>query len=70
MHKNVFDIANVAYVTHPLSILNSSGIWDGKICGVEVPSERAIDIDTHVNYAIARFLKEQYLAIDVETHDL
>ena len=56
-----FDIATVAYVSRPDFIMNSSSIWDGKVRGVEVPYERAIDIDTHVDYEIARFIKEQYI---------
>ena len=56
-----FDIATVAYVAHPSFILSSSSIWDGRIRGIEVPTERAIDIDTPADYAIARFLKEQYM---------
>jgi len=56
-----FDISTAAYVARPTFILGSRGIWDGRIRGVEVPLERAIDIDTDVDYAIARFLKEQYI---------
>jgi len=56
-----FDLTTAAYVSRPAFILSSSGIWNGRIRGVEIPPERAIDIDTPVDYAIARFLKEQYL---------
>ena len=56
-----FDIATVAYAAHTTYILKASRIWDGKVCGVQLKSEHAIDIDNHVDYAIARFLKEQYL---------
>lgn len=56
-----FDITTVAYVAHPAFILSAASIWDGRIRGVKIPSERAIDIDTPVDYAIARFLKEQYI---------
>ena len=56
-----FDIATVAYAAHPTYILNSSSLWEGKVCGVQIKSEHAIDIDNHIDYAIARFLKEQYL---------
>jgi CMP-N-acetylneuraminic acid synthetase len=55
------DIATIAYAAHPAFILAAKGIWEGRIRGVEVPSERAIDIDSPVDYAIARFLKEQYI---------
>ncbi len=56
-----FDIATVAYAAHPNYILKASSLWEGIVCGVEIRSEYAIDIDTHMDYAIARFLKEQYL---------
>ncbi len=53
-----FDIATVAYVSRPEFILNSTSIWDGTIVGVEVPRNRAIDIDDELDFAIARFLME------------
>ena len=62
-----FDIATVAYAAHPAFVLNATSIWDGRIRGVEIPSERAIDIDTPADYAIARFLKEQYIPTLVES---
>lgn len=55
-----FDLSTVAYVAHTSFIMKATGIWDGKVRGIEVPAERAIDIDTSLDYAIARFLKEQY----------
>lgn len=56
-----FDIATVAYASRPDFILNSNAMWDGRVRGIEVPYERAIDIDTSIDYAIARFIKEQYI---------
>ena len=56
-----FDLATVAYASRPSFVLGARNIWNGKIRGVEVPCERAIDIDSPVDYAIARFLKEQYI---------
>ena len=56
-----FDIATVAYASRPEFIMKAGAIWDGKVRGIEVPYERAIDIDTPVDYAIARFIKEQYI---------
>ncbi|MBW0180973.1 MAG: acylneuraminate cytidylyltransferase family protein [Vulcanococcus sp.] len=64
-----FDITTAAYAAHPAFIMKSSGIWDGKIRGVEIPPERAIDIDTPADFAIARFLKEQYLPDSIETKE-
>lgn len=64
-----FDIATVAYAARPAFVLNATSIWEGRIRGVEIPSERAIDIDTPADYAIARFLKEHYIPKLVESED-
>jgi len=55
-----FDLTTVAYVTTPRFVLNNSSIWSGVAAGVEVPSERAIDIDSPMDFAIARFLMEEW----------
>ena len=54
-----FDITTVAYASRPSFILQASNMWEGKITGVEVPSERAIDIDDALDFSIAQFLIEQ-----------
>jgi CMP-N-acetylneuraminic acid synthetase len=51
-----FDLTTVAYVTSPSFILNNNSIWDGQVMGVEIPPERAIDIDTLLDFEIAEFL--------------
>ena len=51
-----FDLTTVAYVTSPNFILNNNSIWDGKVVGVQIPPERAIDIDTYLDFEIAEFL--------------
>ncbi len=53
-----FDITTVAYVSRPEFILNSTGIWDGSVVGVEVPRSRSIDVDDEYDFKIARFLME------------
>ena len=50
-----YDLATVAYVSSPEFILSSSGIWDGRVTGVEVPQDRAIDIDTETDFQIAEY---------------
>ena len=57
-----FDITTVAYVTRPSFVMESNGIWDGKVTSVDVPPERAIDIDSRLDYEIARFLKEENIS--------
>jgi N-acylneuraminate cytidylyltransferase len=55
-----YDLATVAYAATTWFVLNASSMWEGRLRGVQVPVERAIDIDTPLDYAIARFLKEDY----------
>ena len=52
----VYDLTTVAYVTNPEFIKRSNGIFDGRVSGVEIPIERAIDIDTELDFKIAEFL--------------
>ena len=47
---DIYDLTTVAYVTTPKFILSSKGVFDGKVVGVEVPLERAIDIDTEFDF--------------------
>ena len=55
-----FDMTTVAYVSTPEFILNSSTIWDGKVKGVLIPKERALDIDDKFDFLIADyFIKER-----------
>ena len=51
-----FNLATVACVTTPNFIKNNSGLFDGKVRGVNIPLERAIDIDTELDFKIAEFL--------------
>ena len=39
--------------------MKKSGIFEGKVKGVVIPVERAIDIDTPHDFAIAEFLMKQ-----------
>ncbi len=52
----VYDITTVAYVARPEFILTSNGIFEGRVLAVEVPSERAVDIDTELDFQFAEFL--------------
>ena len=51
-----YDLTTVAYVSRPEFILEKDRIWDGRVRGVVVPQERAIDIDTELDFTIADFL--------------
>jgi N-acylneuraminate cytidylyltransferase len=51
----VYDITTVVYAARPDFILNSSNIFDGKVRTVNVPPERALDIDTELDFQLAEF---------------
>ena len=51
-----FDMATVCYVARPEFILKSNSIFEGQVRGVHVPKERAIDIDTLLDFQIAEML--------------
>jgi len=56
---SVRDITTVAYVANPYFILENNRIFDGIVKSVSVPVERALDIDTPHDFAIAEFLMSQ-----------
>lgn len=54
-----FDMTTVAYVARPSFILESNSIWDGRVNGIEIPIERSFDIDTPLDFKIAKFIMEE-----------
>lgn len=52
----VFDLTTVAYAARPQFLLRADRIFDGNVGLVEVPPERAIDIDTLLDFEFAEFL--------------
>ena len=54
-----FDITTVAYVAKTNFILNADSIWDGNVGGVRIPPHRSIDIDTKLDFEIAKFIYEK-----------
>jgi CMP-N-acetylneuraminic acid synthetase len=52
----VFDMATVAYVASPLFVLTKDALFEGRVRAVNVPVERAIDIDTLLDFQIAECL--------------
>lgn len=51
-----FDLTTLAYVARPEFILEHHNMWQGRVKGVLIPPERAIDIDTELDFKIAEFL--------------
>lgn len=52
----MFDITTVAYAGRPQFIMQSTGLFAGKVRAVLVPEERALDIDTELDFRFAEFL--------------
>lgn len=52
----VYDITTVAYAARADFVLNAQAIFEGKVQAVVVPAERALDIDTELDFALAEFL--------------
>jgi len=57
--KEVWDVTTVAYVMNPKFIIAKDYIFLGRIGGVVIPRERAIDIDTAFDFEIAEYLMMQ-----------
>ena len=53
---SVYDMTTVGYVADPDFILAADGIFSGRVRAVVVPAERAIDIDTDLDFRIAELL--------------
>lgn len=49
----VYDMTTVAYAARPEFVMNSDAIFSGCVRAVEIPPERALDIDTPFDFAIA-----------------
>lgn len=49
----VFDITTVVYVSTPDFILNNFGLFSGRVTSIEVPKNRAIDIDDIYDFRLA-----------------
>lgn len=52
----VYNITTCAYVTSPDFILSRNGIFDGVLKTALIPAERAIDIDTPLDFEFAELL--------------
>lgn len=59
----VFDVVTTCYVARPDFVLNNDSIFQGKVRAVHVPKERAIDIDSLLDFKLAEYLfsiKEEF----------
>jgi len=55
----VFDMTTVSYVLRPDFIMKKENIWEGRVRGIIIPQERAIDIDTEFDFKIVEFIMSQ-----------
>ncbi len=54
----VFDMTTIAYVVDPKFVLSSDALFKGRVQALQVPVDRAIDIDTEYDFSVAKFLLE------------
>ena len=52
----VRDMTTVCYVANPKFVLSHNSIFDGRVKAVNIPKERAIDIDSLLDFQIAEFI--------------
>ncbi|WP_196210801.1 cytidylyltransferase domain-containing protein [Citrobacter sp. Res13-Sevr-PEB04-36] len=57
---DVFDITTVVYATTPQFVLNSYGLFSGKVASIVVPKERAVDIDDIFDFHMAEILLKEF----------
>lgn len=55
----VFDMTTVAYVARPEFVLTRNALFEGRVRAVAVPVERAIDIDSLLDFRIAECLMKE-----------
>ncbi|MFH1310454.1 MAG: acylneuraminate cytidylyltransferase family protein [Candidatus Omnitrophota bacterium] len=52
----VYDMTTVAYVGNPQFIMGANSIFEGKVKSIVIPEERAVDIDTELDFQFAEYL--------------
>lgn len=52
----VYDVTTVAYVARPGFVVTQNGVFEGSVRHVHIPAERALDIDTPLDFSIAECL--------------
>ena len=61
---SVYDMTTVAYVASPKFIMESKGVFEGKVKAVLIPEERALDIDTELDFKFAECLMTNRMKTD------
>jgi CMP-N-acetylneuraminic acid synthetase len=52
----VYDMTTVAYAAKPDYVMEAEGMFQGEVRAVLIPEERALDIDSELDFQIAEFL--------------
>jgi N,N'-diacetyl-8-epilegionaminate cytidylyltransferase len=52
----VYDMTTVAYVASPKFIMESKAVFEGRVKALIIPEERALDIDTELDFQFAEYL--------------
>ncbi|MCK6380645.1 MAG: acylneuraminate cytidylyltransferase family protein [Leptospiraceae bacterium] len=55
----VYDLTTVVYVSTPKYIMEKFGLFAGKVAGIEVPKERAVDIDDIYDFRLAEIILKE-----------
>jgi N-acylneuraminate cytidylyltransferase len=58
----VYDMTTVAYVANPEFVMTRNGTFEGRVRHVHIPIERALDIDTPLDFKIAEYLIDSHLS--------
>ena len=57
----VYDMTTVAYVVNADFVKENNGIFEGRVKSITVPQERAVDIDTLIDFKIAECLLSSHV---------
>lgn len=56
----VYDMTTVAYAVRPDFVMSHNSLFSGRVRIVEIPPERALDIDTPFDFAMAEFISSYH----------
>ncbi len=60
----MFDVATVAYALWPRVVLRAQPLFSNRIRAVAIPKERALDIDTELDFELAEFLLSRHAPLE------
>jgi len=55
----VYDVTTVAVAARPQFVMNACSLFEGKVKAVVVPADRALDIDTELDFRVAELFLSQ-----------